>query len=129
MPDLAPGLIGEASYTTGPEHSAARFGAEVDVYGTPLLVGLMESAAIAALAGALPEGSTTVGTGMSFKHTAATPIGAIVRAKAELMEVDGRRLVFRVEAFDQWEAIGSAEHERFIVDRAKFLARLGAKTV
>ena len=127
MAELQAGLTGEASYTTGPEHSAARFGADVEVYGTPLLVGLIEAAAIDALKGALPDGSTTVGTGMTFQHTAATPIGAAVRARAELMQVDGRRLVFRVEAFDPWEQIGVADHERFIVDKARFLARVEDK--
>lgn len=127
VPDLAKGLIGEASYTTGPEHSATRFGADVDVYGTPLLVGLIETAAINAVAAALADGMTTVGAGMTFHHTAATPIGGTVRARAELTEVDGRRLVFRAEAFDDWEKIGSADHERFIVDRARFLSRIADK--
>lgn len=127
MPDLAPGLTGEATYMTGPEHSAARFGATVEVYGTPLLVGLMENAAINAVAPALDAGMTTVGTGMTFQHSAATPLGAAVRARAELVAVDGRKLTFRVEAFDAWEQIGSANHERFIVDEARFLGRLAEK--
>jgi fluoroacetyl-CoA thioesterase len=125
--ELQAGLTGEASYTTGPEHSAARFGADVEVYGTPLLVGLIEAAAIDALKDSLPEGSTTVGAGMTFQHTAATPIGAAVRARAELMQVDGRRLVFRVEAFDPWEQIGAADHERFVVNKARFLSRVEEK--
>lgn len=127
MSELRAGLTGEATYTTGPEHSAMRFGADVDVYGTPLLVGLIEAAALKAVADTLPEGATTVGAGMTFHHTAATPIGAVVRARAELVAVDGRRLTFRVEAFDPWEQIGSADHERFVVDRARFLARVGEK--
>lgn len=127
MADLRPGLAGEESYTVGAEHSAARFGASVDVYGTPLLVGLMESASINAVAAALAEGQTTVGTGMTFQHTAATPMGATVRARAELIAVDGRKLTFRVEAFDPWEKIGTADHERFIVDQARFLGRLQEK--
>ena len=127
MAELVPGLSGEASYDTGPEQSALRFGALVDVYGTPALVGLMEAAALSAVAAALPEGSTTVGTGMTFQHTAATPIGAAVRARAELVQVDGRRLTFRVEAFDPWEQIGSADHERFVVDLSRFTARVEEK--
>lgn len=127
MPELLPGLAGEASYDTGPEHSALRFGAAVDVYSTPTLVGLMEAAAINAVAAALPAGSTTVGAGMTFQHSAATPIGAAVRARAELLQVDGRKLSFRVEAFDPWEQIGSADHERFVVDQSRFLARVEEK--
>ncbi|OAI39908.1 hypothetical protein AYO38_06705 [bacterium SCGC AG-212-C10] len=127
MAELQPGLVGEESYTTGPQHSAKHFGAAVDVYGTPMLVGLMETAAINAVVASLPEGSASVGTSMSFKHTAATPLGASVRARAELVEVDGRRLVFRVEAFDDWEQIGSGEHERFVVEVGRFMSRLENK--
>lgn len=127
MAELVPGLSGEASYESGPEQSSLRFGAAVDVYSTPSMVGLMEAAAIDAVAAALPEGSTTVGTGMTFQHTAATPIGAAIRARAELVQVDGRKLVFRVEAFDPWEQIGSADHERFVVDLSRFTARVVEK--
>lgn len=125
--ELKPGLVGEAELVTGPEHGSARFGAGVDVFATAVLVGVMEHAALNAVDPLLPEGSATVGTGMSFKHTAATPLGAKVRARAELTEVDGRRLVFRIEAFDPWESIGTADHERFIIQRDRFLSRVDEK--
>jgi fluoroacetyl-CoA thioesterase len=125
--ELRPGLIGEAELVVGPEHGSARFGAGLDVFATPIMVGLMENAALNAVDHLLPDGSATVGAGMTLKHTAATPFGATVRARAELTEVDGRRLVFRIEAFDPWESIGTADHERFIIQRDRFLARLQEK--
>ncbi len=126
--ELRPGLVGEAELVCGPETAASRFGAEgIEVLATPIMVGLMEHAAIMAADRALPDGSQTVGTSMSFKHTAATPLGVTVRARAELTEVDGRRLVFRITAFDPWEQIGSAEHERFVIQRDRFLARVAEK--
>ncbi|HLZ68957.1 MAG TPA: thioesterase family protein [Dehalococcoidia bacterium] len=126
--ELRPGLVGEAELVCGPEHAASRFGADgIEVLATPIMVGLMEHAAIMAADRALPAGSQTVGTSMNFKHSAATPLGVRVRARAELTEVDGRRLVFRIEAFDPWEAIGSAEHERFVIRRDRFLERVAEK--
>jgi fluoroacetyl-CoA thioesterase len=126
--ELRPGLVGEVELVCGPETAASRFGAEgIEVLATPIMVGLMEHAAIMAADHALPAGSQTVGTSMSFKHTAATPLGATVRARAELTEVDGRRLVFHIEAFDPWEQIGTAEHERFVIQRDRFLARVAEK--
>ncbi|HZQ34872.1 MAG TPA: thioesterase family protein [Dehalococcoidia bacterium] len=126
--ELRPGLVGEAELVCGPETAASRFGAEgIEVLATPIMVGLMEHAAIRAADRALPDGSQTVGTSMSFKHMAATPLGVRIRARAELTEVDGRRLVFRIEAFDPWEQIGSADHERFVIQRDRFLARVAEK--
>src|SRR5438067_269543 len=126
--ELRPGLTGEAELVCGPEHAASRFGATgIEVFATAILVGLFENAALNAVDHLLPAGSQTVGTGMTFKHTAATPLGAKVRARAELTEVDGRRLVFRCEAFDQWESIGTAEHERFVIQADRFLARVAEK--
>jgi fluoroacetyl-CoA thioesterase len=126
--ELRPGVSGEAELVCGPEHAASRFGANgVEVFATAVMVGLMENAAINAADHLLPDGSQTVGTGMTFKHTAATPLGSRVRARAELVEVDGRRLVFRIEAFDPWESIGTADHERFVIQRERFLARAAEK--
>jgi predicted thioesterase len=126
--DLRPGLTGEAELQVASEHAADRFGAAgMDVFASAIMVGLMENAAINAADHLLPAGSQTVGTGMTFKHTAPTPLQGKVRARAELLEVDGRRLVFRVEAFDSWESIGSAEHERFVVQRERFMQRVNDK--
>ncbi|MEM5773758.1 MAG: thioesterase family protein [Anaerolineaceae bacterium] len=115
--------------TVSHDDTAAKWGSGlVPVYSTPALVGLMESAAVQALAGYLPEGKTSVGGRIEVKHMAATPVGMKVRAQAELIEIDGRRLVFNVQAWDEVEQIGEAVHERFIIDEAKFLARVQAKT-
>ncbi|HZU77247.1 MAG TPA: thioesterase family protein [Dehalococcoidia bacterium] len=126
--ELRQGLVGEATLTVEPEHAASRYGAAgVEVFATPVLVALMERACIDALEGALPPGSATVGAGFRFQHTAATPLGATVRARAELTQVDGRRLVFQVEAFDPWEKIGGGELERFVVQLDRFLSRVQEK--
>jgi predicted thioesterase len=99
----------------------------VPVFGTPGLVGLMEGAAVRALAGYLPPGQTSVGGRIDVRHLAPTPIGMRVRARAELLEVEGRRLVFRVEAWDEVQQIGKAIHERVVVDVERFVAGANAK--
>jgi fluoroacetyl-CoA thioesterase len=126
--ELTSGLTGELAITVTVEDTAAKWGSGlVPVYSTPALVGLMEGAAVAALKGYLPDGRTSVGGRIDVRHLAATPVGMQVRARAELTEIDGRRLVFKVTAWDEAEQIGEAVHERFIVDEAKFLARVQAK--
>jgi predicted thioesterase len=87
----------------------------------------MESASLSAVEPLLPQGWSTVGTGLSVKHLSATPEGMEVRARAELLEMDGRRLLFRVEAFDEAGRIGEGTHDRFIVENEKFLARARSK--
>jgi predicted thioesterase len=99
----------------------------VDVYATPAMIGLMEQAAVNAVDHLLPPGQSSVGTRVDVQHLAATPPGVEVHARAELTAVDGRRLTFRVEAFDRAEKIGSGTHERVIVDLARLLERAQAK--
>src|ERR1043166_4125197 len=99
----------------------------LDVLGTPALVALMEAAACAAIDGHLERQQTSVGVSIEMKHLAATPAGVEVRARAELVEVDGRRLVFHVEAFDSQDRIGEGRHERALVDPRRLLARAAAK--
>ncbi len=128
MTDLAPGLTGECRWTVTDDLTAARIGSGlVAVFSTPMLVGLMESAAVGALKDALEPGLTSVGTRIDVKHLAATPVGLQVRATATLKEVDGRRLVFEIEAWDDVEKIGEATHERFIVNLQRFEARAAQK--
>lgn len=133
MPDalsspLAPGLTGQVSVTVSADLTAAALGSgNVSAFSTPALIALMEGAAVAALEGRLPDGQTSVGTRLDVRHLAATPVGMTVRATATLTEVDGRRLVFAVEAHDDAEQIGAGTHERFVVDKARFEARLAAK--
>ena len=127
--ELTPGLIGEVETVVTEADTADRWGSGlVPVFGTPALVGLMEGAAVEALAGHLPPGQTTVGGRIDVQHLAPTPVGMRVRGRAELLEVEGRRLVFRVEAWDEVEQIGKATHERFVVDEERFVAKAKAKT-
>ncbi|HZU03720.1 MAG TPA: thioesterase family protein [Ktedonobacteraceae bacterium] len=123
---LTVGMTGEATTTVVHENTAAAVGAGgVEVFGTPMMVALMENAAWRTVAPHLDEGYVTVGTAVNIRHLAATPIGQKVRAEAELIEIDGRRLVFKVEAYDERQKIGDGQHERFIVKLDKFLSRIG----
>ncbi len=128
MDELVPGLIGECQWTVTDEMTAARLGSGlVAAFSTPMLAALMENAAVNALRDRLGADQTSVGTRIDVRHLAATPVGGTVRARATLTEVDDRRLVFHVEAWDEVEPIGEARHERFIVDRERFEARLAKK--
>jgi fluoroacetyl-CoA thioesterase len=129
MDNLTPGLAAEIETIVTEESTAERLGSgSVPVFGTPALVGLMEGAAIRVLEGLLPPGTTSVGSRLDVRHLAPTPVGMHVRARAELLEVEGRRLVFRVEAWDERQQIGEATHERFVVDRERFIARTMIKS-
>jgi fluoroacetyl-CoA thioesterase len=128
MEELVPGLQAELEHTVTNADSAAHWGSGlVPVFSTPALVGLMESAAVAALAGHLAPGQTTVGAHIDVRHLAATPVGMEVRARAELKSVEGRKLVFKIQAWDAVELIGEADHDRFVIDEAKFIGRVQTK--
>ncbi|MCL5982367.1 MAG: thioesterase family protein [Firmicutes bacterium] len=121
---LEKGLRGETKAVVAAGNTAKEVGSgSVAVFATPMLVALMESAAISALRDKLPAGQTTVGTKVEISHTAATPLGMTVTAQAELIEVEGRRLVFNVVAQDEAGLVGEGRHERFIVDMEKFISR------
>lgn len=123
---LVPGMTGESTTTVVYENTADAVGAGgVKVFATPMMIGLMENAAWHAVAPALDAGYATVGTLVNVRHLAATPIGQKVRATAELVEVDGRRLVFNVAAYDEQRKIGEGQHERAIINLERFLARIG----
>ena len=125
---LSIGLLGEAHRQVDPTQLASALGSgALDVFATPAMVALMEQAACAAVEGHLESGQTTVGVRLEIAHLAATPPGVEVRARAELVELDGRRLVFQVEAFDPQDRIGEGRHERAIVDPQRLLARANAK--
>jgi predicted thioesterase len=122
---LTVGMRGEASLVVGEAQTAAAFGAGgVLVLGTPMMIGLMENAAWQLVQPELPEGESTVGTLVNVRHLAATPMGGHVVATAELIEIDDRRLVFRVSARDDTQLIGEGTHERFRIVLERFLARL-----
>jgi fluoroacetyl-CoA thioesterase len=125
---LAVGMTHEMRLKTGPEHSAQKFYPKVpDVFGTPFLGGLFEGVSAELMAPHLGEGETSVGISMNLKHTAPTPLGMEVRAVTEVTAVEGRKLTFKLEAFDEKEKIGEAVHERFIINAEKFNQRVEAK--
>lgn len=94
------------------------------VYATPAMVALMENAAMLCIAHDLEEGLTTVGIEMQTTHLKASALGAQIRAEAELIEIDGRRLEFKVSAYEGETLIGEGKHVRFIVNKEKFLSKL-----
>ena len=127
--DLRPGATAEVSLTVDATRSAHAMGNHrVHVLATPFLVGLLENAAAAVLQPHLPAGGGTVGTMVEMRHLAATPVGMKVRAHATLLETDGKRFLFAVEAWDEKEKIAEGRHERFVVaNMEKFLARARKK--
>ncbi len=130
MPDTPTvGRIFEITRQVTPNLTADYFGNPgAAVFATPALVSLLEETAIGCVAPTLADGQATVGTRVDVQHLAATPVGLTVTARAELIEVDGRRLVFKVEARDDVEPIATGTHERFIINSLeKFLARAQAK--
>ena len=129
MSDQFPiGLTGEATTQVVPELTARHLGSgTVAVFATPEMVRLMERAAVNGLAPHLAPGQQSVGTMVNVKHLAATPMGATVTARAELIAVDGRRLTFTVSAHDGSELIGEGTHERALIDLARFEAKVKAK--
>lgn len=130
MNELKTGIKAEACVDVREENSARALGSGgLPVFSTPMLVALMERASLSAVQPFLPEGSSTVGTLVNIKHIAATPFGAKVRAEGVLKEIDGRRLVFEVKAWDEDGVIGEGAHERFIIDNEKFMKKANAKTV
>lgn len=132
MPEgLKPGLTGEARVLVSDANTAEMFGnLGAKVYATPMLVALMEQAAIAALRPCLLSGEGSVGTKVEMAHLAATPVGMTVTAKAELVELAGKRLVFDIVAADTVEVVGKCRHERFIVaDMQGFLSKVATKGV
>jgi len=125
---LQPGRTGTATLAVGEEHTAARIGSGVaPVLATPMLVALMERAAVACVEGALPAGQESLGVRIDVQHTAPTPIGMTVTATAELTEVRERTLTFRVDARDEGGLIGQGSHTRVAVDSERFRAKALAK--
>ena len=124
MNHIKPGITGEAKRVVTEERTAQYLGSgQLPVFGTPALVALMENAAITALEGHLPPGQTSVGVHIDVRHLAATPVGIQVRARAELTQVDGRKLTFVIEAWDEKALIGQATHQRVVVDERQFIER------
>jgi predicted thioesterase len=123
--NLVPGTTHELVRTVTADMTADSMGNKgVMVFATPAVLTFIENACNAMLLPHLPPGAATVGTAVDMKHLGATPLGMQVRAKATLLESDGRRFLFSVEVHDAKEKVAEAKHERFLVnDLAKFLAR------
>lgn len=122
---LEPGTVHEIASTVTPDLTADAMGNRgVNVFATPHVIGLLEHAAAGMILPTLPAGASTVGTMIDMRHLAATPVGMAVRAKATLLETDGRRFLFQVEAWDAREKIAEGRHERFVIPNLqKFLER------
>jgi len=128
LSELRPGLRGEAFLTVGEEHTAPRVGSgAIHVLATPVMINLIEAAALAAVEQRLPEGHQSLGTVLNVRHIAATPVGMRVTASATVERVEGRTIHFRVEARDEREVIGDGTHERVVVNVEKFDQRVQRK--
>ncbi len=122
------GIKGETKVKVNPSNTAeAMKSGLLPVFATPMMVAIMEDAAAKSVQPHLKEGQTTVGTLVNVKHLSATPEGMEVRAESELIEVDNRRLVFDVRAYDEKGLIGEGKHERFIIDAERFMEKTNAK--
>ncbi len=126
LQELKPGLAGTAETVVRETNTALAMGSgSLHVFATPSMIALMEQAACNAVAACLDEESTSVGTLVNITHDAATAPGKKVTATATLVEVEGRKLVFEVTAADEDKQIGKGRHERFIINKEKFMAKLG----
>src|SRR6202162_1635229 len=125
---LQTGMKGTAQILVGVEHTAPSIGSgKVPGLATPVMINVIEAAALAAVEHLLPAGHQSLGIHLDVRHFAATPIGMRVRATAELTAVDRRTLSFRVEASDEKEPIGGGSHQRVVVNVARFDARVQKK--
>lgn len=122
------GIKGHKEQVVTEELTAAHIGSGlVKVFATPMMIALMESTCASSVEAVLEAGQGTVGTHVDVSHCAATPVGMRVHCDSELVEIDRRRLVFKVAAYDERGLIGEGRHERFIIDSAKFQAKIDAK--
>jgi len=126
--DLPPGLKGVAELVVGEQHTAPRIGSgRIRVLATPVMINLIEAAALAAVENSLPEEHQSLGTRLDVSHIAATPVGMRVRATAEVVRVEGRTIYLRVRAEDERELIGEGTHERVVVNLERFDKRVQDK--
>ena len=126
--EITVGMTGSVSTVAEREDTALEVGSgTLLVYATPCMVALMEGAACEAIASALPEDKTSVGTELNIKHISATPVGLEIRAEAEVTDVEGNTITFRVEAYDEAGKIGEGTHKRVIVSVQKFLDKAYSK--
>jgi predicted thioesterase len=126
--EIQAGLCGTAEITVADQHTAPRVGSgRVAVLATPVMINLIEAAALDAIEHLLPEGYQSLGTVLNVRHIAATPVGMKARALVEVVKVEGRTVFFSVECKDEKELIGDGRHERVVVNVAKFAQRVQRK--
>jgi len=130
MKSLVPGTKGSFSLVVAPEHLANRFKDAMlpPVLSTPVMIMIMENAALNAMKPYFEGSETAVGSRVDVRHLAATPVGRLVTGEAEVTRVDGRRVEFTICARDGEEEVGVGTHERIVIDLAKFNERLAAKS-
>jgi predicted thioesterase len=127
-PELQPGLTGRAELVVGTNDTAPRVGSgRVAVLATPVMISVIEAAALEAVEHLLAEGKQSLGTHLDVSHLAATPVGMRLTASAELIAVEGRQLTFRVRAEDEADLVSEGTHSRVVVDVGRFDARLRQK--
>ena len=119
------GLKYESQTVVSTTNTANTLGSgDMEVFATPAMIALMENAAMMAVAPYLDEGASTVGIEMASSHIKASPIGATITAYAELISAEGRKLSFKVKAWDEQGVIGEGNHTRYVVDRERFLSKV-----
>jgi fluoroacetyl-CoA thioesterase len=125
---ITPGMRGTSDLVVGPEHTAPFVGSgRIAVLATPVMINVIEAAALAATEHLLPEGHQSLGIHLDVSHVAATPVGLRVTATAEVLHVEGRTVTFNVEARDDYERIGGGTHQRVVVSVARFDERVQRK--
>ncbi|HTQ75848.1 MAG TPA: hotdog domain-containing protein [Burkholderiales bacterium] len=125
---LKPGQKGRSELVVAEEHTAPRVGSgRVHVLATPVMINVIEAAALAAIEHLLPEGYQSLGTRLDIRHFAATPVGMRVRAEVEVLKVDGRTVTFGVVVADEKEPVGDGTHERMVVNVSRFDVRIQDK--
>ena len=123
--DLLKGLHHSETLVVEHKDTAAVYGSgALEVFATPAMIALMEKTCLESVCSKIGEGNTTVGIAVNIKHLKASPVGATIRCDAQLIEVDRKRLVFEVRCFEGDNLIGEGIHERFVVDSAKFMAKV-----
>ncbi|PLX10136.1 MAG: thioesterase [Marinilabiliales bacterium] len=120
-----PGHSLELSMQVEEKDTAAAYGSGmVKVFASPAMIAFMENTALKAVLDFLPQGYNTVGTAVNVSHIKATPVGMKVTCKAEIVKIEGRKLVYAVKAWDEEGLIGEGEHTRFIIDLERFMSKL-----
>lgn len=126
--NLQLGLKGHKEIIVSETDTASKYGSGlIDVYATPAMVSLMETTAQESIQKYLPSGFITLGTEVNIKHLKATPVGMKVKCESELVHIDGKKLTFKVDAYDDKGKIGEGTHSRFIVETKRFLEKLNQK--